>query len=140
MKPGSSISLPTGEYLPQKNAWQWVLLGAILPISWSPAAIAVPPPLTWNVAAASDSNPILLGQPCTNPYIVAIPTHNFQLLDRVQRQVPSAFITDSRLGHYILAGAFTHRLLAESLNMQLRHLGFNARVVYKPIPCQAARE
>ncbi len=73
---------------------------------------------------------IILGQPRETAYVVAIPGSREHLLDRVQDSVPQAFITDSRRGRYIQAGAFSSRSDAEALSCQLRHQGFDARVVY----------
>lgn len=72
----------------------------------------------------------ILGQPREAPYVVAIPRPTDDLLDRVQESVESAFITDSRRGRYIQAGAFPRRSDAEALSCQLRREGFDARVVY----------
>jgi hypothetical protein len=78
--------------------------------------------------------PIVLGQPRNAPYIVAIPGADVATLLRVQRYIPTAFITDSRYGSYIQAGAFSDRAPAEERSRGLRGLGFDARVAYFPVP------
>lgn len=75
-------------------------------------------------------NVILLGQPEDAPYVVVIPGGEEALLDRVQAYYPRAFLTDSRLGRYVQAGAFSTYSEAVELNDQLRAVGFDARVVY----------
>ena len=62
--------------------------------------------------------------------MVAIPGSREERLDRVQEIIPQAFLTDSRRGRYIQAGAFSTRSEAEALSCQLRYRGFDARVVY----------
>lgn len=114
-----------------------VLLTFFLPVHLSPPALAQTADPNVDLLSINGENALILGQPCTRPYVVAIPANSFQLLDRVQLQVPSAFLTDSPLGSYVLAGAFAHRLLAESLESQLRYFGFDARVLYKPIACSS---
>lgn len=91
----------------------------------------VPPPIPTDFQASPNSgNVIILGQPESAPYVVAIPGSREELLDRVQETVPQAFLTDSRRGRYVQAGAFPTRSEAEALSCQLRHQGFDARVVY----------
>jgi cell division protein FtsN len=76
------------------------------------------------------SRPIILGQPKETPYVVVIPAANLQLVEKVQQYAPLAFMTASRLGSYIQAGAFADRPTAESLTYELRKQGLDARVVY----------
>ncbi|MEM7770616.1 MAG: SPOR domain-containing protein [Cyanobacteria bacterium P01_A01_bin.37] len=75
-------------------------------------------------------NVLTLGQPSDAPFVVAIPGSREERLDRLQDIVPQAFLTDSRRGRYIQAGAFSSRSDAEALSAYLRHQGFDARVVY----------
>ncbi|MDX2098307.1 MAG: SPOR domain-containing protein [Leptolyngbyaceae cyanobacterium bins.59] len=88
-----------------------------------------------NYGSSGEEAPIILGQPCDNSYVVAIPTRNFQLLDQVQTIVPTAFLTRIWLGFYIQAGSYAQRSPAETLTHQLRERGFDARVIYKPVDC-----
>ena len=83
--------------------------------------------------SAIQNNPapiITLGQLQETPFVVAIPGSREDRLDRVQETIPQAFLTDSRRGRYIQAGAFSTRSDAEVLSRQLRYRGFDARVVY----------
>ena len=82
---------------------------------------------------------ITLGQPCGQPYVVAVPYGTVDLLSRVQATVPSAFITDSRFGPYVQAGSSSRRAPAERINHQLRRAGFDARVIYRPIACESSQ-
>ena len=77
----------------------------------------------------------VLGQPCENPYVVAIPSSNPQILEKVQQYAPSAFLTNSPLGLYIQAGSFSDRAPAEILSLTLRQYNLDARVAYLPVPC-----
>lgn len=77
----------------------------------------------------------LIGQPCDRPYVVAIPTPDPGSLEKLQQAIPTAFITYSHLGWYIQAGAADHPQKAEILNLQLRLLGWDSRVIYRPVPC-----
>jgi hypothetical protein len=101
-----------------------------------------PPPVFSIEGLESNITPeaplITLGQPCDRPYIVVIPTSNPELLQQVQDHVPTAFLTESRLGSYILAGSAPRRSEASSVTRQLRRQGFvDARVVYRPVRCSA---
>lgn len=74
--------------------------------------------------------PIVLGQPENLPYVVIVPTSDSTLLVRVRQFAAHAFLTRSRWGFYIQAGAFGDRAAAERLNRQLRDQGFDVRVVF----------
>jgi hypothetical protein len=74
--------------------------------------------------------PIILGQPKEKPFVVVIPTSDFQTLTKVQQYAPLAFMSQSRLGSYIQAGAFADLETAQSLSYELRHRGFDAHVAY----------
>ena len=80
---------------------------------------------------------VTLGQPCNHPYVVAVPGANPNILSRVQAFVPSAFVTDSRLGAYVQAGSSPRRAPAETVSRQLRREGLDARVIYRPIECES---
>lgn len=73
---------------------------------------------------------ILLGQPEDAPYVVVIPGGEERLLNRIQNRFPQAFFTDSPLGRYVQAGAFSTYAEAEAVNEELILEGFNSRVVY----------
>ena len=131
----STLSIPNHEHWQLTGFWHIVLLTFFLPVNFSSPAFAQTAAPDFNPLSMTEVSPVILGQPCTRPYVVAIPANDFQLLERVQLQVPSAFLTDSSLGSYVLAGAFAQRFLAESLRSKLRYFGFDARVIYKPIAC-----
>jgi cell division protein FtsN len=76
---------------------------------------------------------MIWGQPDDAPYVVAIPARRDDLLYQVQEIVPTAFLTDSRRGTYVQAGAFPMRSQAQALSRELRDQGFDARVVYLPV-------
>lgn len=78
----------------------------------------------------------ILGQPCDRSYVVVIPARDRQILRQVQQRVPTAFLTNSRLGWYIQAGAFASRAPAEALGFQLRQQFRDVRVAYLPVRCQ----
>lgn len=84
---------------------------------------------------STDENVVTLGQPCGQPYVVAVPTSDVAILERVQAIVPTAFLTDSRLGRYVHAGSSERRSQSNALNRQLRRQGLDARVIYRPARC-----
>jgi hypothetical protein len=77
----------------------------------------------------------VLGQSCKDPYVVAIPAAQPQLLDKVQALIPTAFLSISQFGRYVLAASYDNWSAAELLNRQLRQQGLDARILYKPLPC-----
>lgn len=95
------------------------------------------PVLAQSVSPVTRSSPqiraIVLGQPEETPYVVVIPGSDFSLLHQVQQYAPLAFLSNSRLGSYIQAGAYTDRSPAEVLSRALQQQGWDARVVYMPI-------
>jgi len=73
---------------------------------------------------------IILGRQTGRRYVVVVPYPRSNTLDQVRQCVSDAFLTESRLGPYIHAGAFSARSRAESLAQLLRNLGIDARVAY----------
>ena len=73
---------------------------------------------------------IIIGHLPEHNYVVVVPGRRESLLIDVRRYVPDAFMTSSRLGSYVHAGAFENRGDAESLSMQLRACKIRSRVVY----------
>lgn len=73
---------------------------------------------------------IVLGRSQDYRYGVIVPSNDPAVLGAVQQCVPDAFLTRSRLGTYVNAGAFADRAAAESLSWFLRSRGLDARVVY----------
>lgn len=64
-------------------------------------------------------------------YIVAIPSNDPQKLALARSIAPGAFITQSRLGNYINAGAFDDRDPAQTQADILRAYGLDAQVRYR---------
>jgi hypothetical protein len=76
---------------------------------------------------------IILGDLPNAPYVVAVPGQAAEQLAVVRQCVPDAFQTDSSLGAYIRAGAFSDRRSAERLSRHLRRaFNLDARVMYWP--------
>lgn len=96
-------------------------------------------PLSLSVAveapSASPAPITVLGQPCEHPYVVVIPATQPGLLDQVQALIPSAFLSISQLGRYVLAASYDNWTAAELLNRRLRQHGLDARILYKPLSC-----
>lgn len=88
-----------------------------------------------NSRYALKTKTIVLGQPCQNAYVVAIPTKDFRILDQVQHHISTAFLTQGEFGFYIQVGSYPDRLAAEQLYHQLRPQGFDVRVMYRPLHC-----
>lgn len=63
-------------------------------------------------------------------YVVVVPGQRESLLIDIRRYVPDAFMTTSRLGDYVHAGAFDTRRDAEVLSRKLRACKIRSRVVY----------
>jgi hypothetical protein len=68
----------------------------------------------------------------SEPYVVLIPDSDFRTLSRAKRYVPCAFIDKANPGLFINAGQFPNYRSANDLTNQLRRLGFDARVFYRP--------
>ena len=75
---------------------------------------------------------IVVGQISGRPYQVIIPGDDLTTLEQVQQCIPDAFITRSRFGAYIQAGAFDNRGDAETVRAFLRSRQYDARVIYFP--------
>ncbi len=97
-----------------------------------------PPPTGWEsiLGPRLENGTIILGQPCSHPYVVVIPASDPILLDRLQAYVPFAFAATSQLGPYLYAGSSSQRSPAEWLSRQLRDRGFDTRVAFRPLACQ----
>lgn len=107
-----------------------IALTGLLLLSWELIAIAQPPTLD-----TESRSVVVLGQPCDQPYVVAVPARDPTILNQVQQLVPTAFLTDSPLGFYVQAGASVRRSSLESLNQRLRRQGLDARIAFRPIRC-----
>ncbi len=66
-----------------------------------------------------------------NRYIVVVPKQNSSTLYRVRQIAPSAFEARSKLGDYVLAGAYPNQNRAEKQSNLLRSRGLDARVAYR---------
>ncbi len=66
-----------------------------------------------------------------NHYIVVVPKQDYNTLFKVRQVVPSAFEARSKLGDYVLAGAFPNQNRAEKQSDLLRSRGLDARVAYR---------
>jgi hypothetical protein len=76
---------------------------------------------------------VILGKLPAAPYIVIVPLRGDEdLLSTVRQCVTDSFQTESRLGKYIQAGAFSQRWAADRLTRQLLALGLDARTIYAP--------
>jgi len=76
---------------------------------------------------------VILGKLPAAPYVVIVPVRGDEdLLSIVRQCVTDSFQTESPLGKYIQAGAFTQRWAAERLARQLSTLGLDARTIYVP--------
>ncbi|MCY7277103.1 MAG: peptidoglycan-binding protein [Phormidesmis sp. CAN_BIN44] len=66
-----------------------------------------------------------------NRYIVVVPKQDYNTLFKVRQVVPSAFEAKSKLGDYVLAGAYPNQNRAEKQSNLLRSRGLDARVAYR---------
>ncbi|MBW4645479.1 MAG: peptidoglycan-binding protein [Goleter apudmare HA4340-LM2] len=85
-------------------------------------------PQTWQ-ALGLNTSPIS-NSANTNRYVVIVPIHNPDTLNKVRQYLPNSVVEKSGLGDYVKAGAFGDRSLAENFSKQLRSYGFDARVEY----------
>ncbi len=78
---------------------------------------------------------VVLGRSQGRRYVVIVPTDETALQDKtllmtVRQCVPTAFVSNSRPGWFIYAGAYGQRGQAEGVAAALRSRGMDARVVY----------
>ncbi len=66
-----------------------------------------------------------------NRYIVVVPKQDSRTLFRVRQIAPRAFEARSKLGDYVLAGAYPNQNRAEKQSNLLRSRGLDARVAYR---------
>ena len=95
------------------------------PISFLPCR-----PLATGFSTTQQGEVIVLGRRTDYPYVVVVPTGSQTTLSAVRQCVPDAFVSRSKLGTYVQAGAFPNRAGAESLSWFLKSRGLDARVVY----------
>lgn len=89
-----------------------------------------PPPPVYPPFFPPD-NGFVPGEVINLRYIVAIPSDDPQKLALARSIAPGAFITQSRLGNYINAGAFDDRDPAQTQADILRAYGLDAQVRYR---------
>ena len=77
-----------------------------------------------------DSSVTIIGHLPDHNYVVVVPGRRESLLTEVRQYIPDAFMTSSRLGAYVHAGAFENRSAAEDLSMRLQACDIRSRVVY----------
>lgn len=77
--------------------------------------------LGFNIGGSSDP---------VNRYLVVIPKQDNSTLGRVRQLIPSAFLSSSRLGDYVQAGAYPTLEAANTQTALLRAQGLDARVTY----------
>lgn len=83
---------------------------------------------TWQVLRLNGSP--VANRPNINRYVVVVPISNNDTLIRVRQYVADAFLSESRLGNYVNAGAFSDRNQADQRSRELRSRGLDARVDY----------
>ncbi len=66
-----------------------------------------------------------------NRFIVVVPKQDYNTLSKVRQVIPNAFMAKSKLGDYVLAGAFPDQNKAEKQSDLLRSRGLDARVAYR---------
>lgn len=114
---------------------RWLICGAGIGLAGVLAskANAQPcPPFSDRIQPSVSGKVIIVGRSKDTPHVVVVPVASAITLDAVRQCVPSAFLTNSRLGNYIHAGAFADYNRAASLSSMLRSRGLDARVVYFP--------
>ncbi|MBD2163443.1 peptidoglycan-binding protein [Calothrix membranacea FACHB-236] len=65
-----------------------------------------------------------------NRYVVIVPIHNTDTLNKVRQYIANPVVEKSGLGDYVNAGRFGNRTEAENLSKLLRSYGLDARVEY----------
>ncbi|MDZ8056506.1 MAG: peptidoglycan-binding protein [Aulosira sp. ZfuVER01] len=65
-----------------------------------------------------------------NRYVVVVPIHNADTLNKVRQYIANPVVEKSSLGDYVNAGRFGNRAEAENLTKLLRSYGLDARVEY----------
>lgn len=115
------------------NRWLACGIGIWLVGMLTPKATAQPClPFSDRLQPNTGRSVIVIGRTKETPHIVVVPAHSPSTLNLVRQCVPNAFLTNSRLGNYVHAGAFADYNWAASLSAMLRSRGLDARVVYFP--------
>ncbi|MEM9903737.1 MAG: SPOR domain-containing protein [Cyanobacteria bacterium P01_D01_bin.44] len=74
---------------------------------------------------------IRIGNFSEQPYLVVLPGADETDLELIRPCITDAYLTRSRLGRYLQAGAFANRSDAEHLARTLRNSGFRGRVIHR---------
>ncbi|MDZ7961639.1 MAG: peptidoglycan-binding domain-containing protein [Aulosira sp. DedQUE10] len=85
---------------------------------------------TWQ-ALGLNTSPVETGSNNNqNRYVVVVPIHNADTLNKVRQYIANPVVEKSGLGDYVNAGRFGNRAEAENLSKLLRSYGLDARVEY----------
>lgn len=87
-------------------------------------------PQTWQVLWSNNLTGVNNINANQKGYVVVIPIHNADTLNKVRQYIANPVVEKSGLGDYVNAGRFTNRAEAENLSKQLRSYGLDARVDY----------
>ena len=68
--------------------------------------------------------------PNQKSYVVVVPIHNADTLNKIRQYIANPVVEKSGLGDYVNAGRFGNRAEAENLSKLLRSYGLDARVEY----------
>ncbi|BAY25775.1 peptidoglycan-binding domain 1 [Calothrix sp. NIES-2100] len=87
---------------------------------------------TWNALGLNNSTGENTANANTNQksYVVVVPLHNADTLNKVRQYIANPVVEKSGLGDYVNAGRFGNRAEAENLSKMLRSYGLDARVEY----------
>lgn len=99
--------------------------GVVDPQTWQALGLNTSP-----IVSSANDNSYVANSVTTNRYVVVVPIHNSDTLNRVRQYLPNSVVEKSGRGDYVNAGAFSDRAPAENLSKQLRSYGFDARVEY----------
>lgn len=87
-------------------------------------------PQTWQALWSNNTPGVNGNNNNQKGYVVVIPIHNADTLNKVRQYIANPVVEKSGLGDYVNAGRFRNRAEAENLSKQLRSYGLDARVDY----------
>ncbi|MBD2195596.1 MULTISPECIES: peptidoglycan-binding domain-containing protein [Calothrix] len=87
-------------------------------------------PQTWQALWSNNPTEVNGNNNNQKGYVVVIPIHNADTLNKVRQYIANPVVEKSGLGDYVNAGRFSNRAEAENLSKQLRSYGLDARVDY----------
>ncbi|BAY13020.1 peptidoglycan-binding domain-containing protein [Calothrix sp. NIES-2098] len=85
---------------------------------------------TWQALGLNNSTGENTTNTNQNRYVVVVPIHNADTLNKVRQYIANPVVEKSSLGDYVNAGRFANRAEAENLTKLLRSYGLDARVEY----------